>query len=97
MAMTSPTPEARQAFYQKLATAYASIDAVKTRAETALDATEAARDAARALHGTADGTGIFNAPLGDLNLIVRLAAHAISELPALDDGEEEDSEKHERD
>jgi hypothetical protein len=47
MTMTSPTPEARKAFYQKLATAYASIDAVKTHAETALDVTEAARDAAR--------------------------------------------------
>jgi hypothetical protein len=93
--MTTSLPkEDLTAYRERLAAAYAAVEAVKTGIDFARDAVEEARDEARSLFGTPEATSAFNNPLADLSLASRATDDALNGLPAIDEGganEEEDS------
>jgi hypothetical protein len=92
--LTSPSAEDLEAFNERLAAAYATLDEAKTCVEAGLDAVEETRDEARRIFGTPEATSAFGNVLSDIHLAARTIASAIAGLPALDEGdanEEEDS------
>jgi hypothetical protein len=81
----SPSNKDLDAYRERLAAAYATLDEAKTGVEAGLDAVEGARDEARKLHDTATATNIFNNILADIHLAARALTDAIAGLPPLDE------------
>jgi hypothetical protein len=85
--VASVSKEDLVAYNETLAAAYKAIEAAKNAVDVAIDDLEAARDAARRVHGTPEATSSFSNALGDLHLASRVIARAIDDLPPLDDGD----------
>jgi hypothetical protein len=81
-----PTPEALAIFEELLKGAHASVEQAKNAIDDAIHDTESARDEARSLFDTAAATSSFSESLGDLHFVARVTDHALSKLPAIDEG-----------
>ena len=90
-----PSAENLEAFNERLAAAYATLDDAKICVEAGLDAVEETRDEARRICGTPEATSAFGNVLSDIHLATRALNDAIDALPPLNESanKEEDNEQ----